>query len=156
MRRLWIVLLAAVSCAGDTTMGKGFQKVRSQATAAGKVGLDRRESVDPIYATNDAWLNRPAVITGQIIIPAAGFVQGPNVVIPDGIPILLKGRSTNAANVRMSGSQSKVVATDQAYDLQASEQVMLMIQNLNQLFFGGTAGDIVFFIVEQDKPEKKQ
>ncbi len=136
---------------------KDFRRVKSQESASdrSKGGLARREFRPPITIQNDALLNRPAVNVGLITIPAATVVQGPDVPIPDGFTVWIRAQSANAAEVRVAPNEKDAGTTNKVYPLQRGEGLALAVQNLNVLWFAGTAGDNVDYVVEADAENKR-
>lgn len=133
-------------------MAREFNRVRSQIGAApGKLGLGRRESKTPTPIQVDALLNRPSIIGGQTIGSLTDATRLPDVPIPDGFSVVIRGLQANTSAVRIAGIRADALTTNKNYPIQPGEIVRYFIQNLSAVWIGiSTGGDGVAWTVEQD------
>ena len=97
-------------------------------------------------------VNRTGFVTGQVVVAAAGTpVQGPNVAVPDGIPIAILAFPGNGGLIYIGNSLAEVLAAGARWDgIGAGGGVTLNIRNLNAVWFDAVNnGEGVSYMVER-------
>ena len=95
--------------------------------------------------------NTQTMIATRVVIEALNTaIELPDIPVPNGFELQIKGWPTNGGLILVSNSRPGATNLNQSWPLLANEAIGYAIQNADELWVSGTAvGDIVVLTVEQ-------
>lgn len=95
--------------------------------------------------------NTRFITAGRVAIGALNRAyRMPQVPVPEGMQVALKGWHTNAGIIYVGGSDAAAININQSWPLLPSELIWYQVRNLEEIRVSGdTVGDFVAYTVEQ-------